>query len=122
MQRDVLLLSEMIDAAGQAQALTDGITVDDLTADRQRRDALLWNLTVLGEAAAQLSGEVKDRCPRRGSCSRCIRTSGPVGMTTGPGSAVRSRHASRRGYSCAVRAELLGLPVPQGQRFPGAVS
>ena len=39
MQRDVLLLTEMIDAAEQAQALADGVTADDLAADRQRRDA-----------------------------------------------------------------------------------
>jgi uncharacterized protein with HEPN domain len=63
MQRDVLLLTEMIDAAEQAQALADGITAEDLAADRQRRDALLWNFTVLGEAAGQLSDEVKSQFP-----------------------------------------------------------
>jgi uncharacterized protein with HEPN domain len=63
MQRDVLLLTEMIDAAEQAQALADGVTADDLAADRQRRDALLWNFTVLGEAAGQLSDEVKKQFP-----------------------------------------------------------
>ncbi len=63
MQRDILLLTEMIDAAEQAQQLTVGITVSQLETDRQRRDALLWNFTVLGEAAGQLSAEVKDRFP-----------------------------------------------------------
>ena len=63
MRRDVLLLAEMIDAAEQAQHLVDGVTVEQLEADRQRRDALLWNFTVLGEAAGQLSGEVKARFP-----------------------------------------------------------
>jgi uncharacterized protein with HEPN domain len=62
MQRDVLLLTEMIEAAGQAQ-LTDGVTAGDLDADRQRRDALLWNFTVLGEAAGQRSDDVKTRFP-----------------------------------------------------------
>lgn len=61
MRRDVLLLAEMIDAAEQAQHLVDGVTTEDLEADRQRRDALLWNFTVLGEAAGQLSEAVKDR-------------------------------------------------------------
>jgi uncharacterized protein with HEPN domain len=51
MQRDVLLLIEMIDSAEQAQKLTAHITVSQLEADRQRRDALLWNFTVIGEAA-----------------------------------------------------------------------
>ena len=63
MQRDVLLLTEMIDAAEQAHRLTADITVSRLEADRQRRDALLWNFTVLGEAAGQLSAEVKDKFP-----------------------------------------------------------
>jgi uncharacterized protein with HEPN domain len=64
MQRDILLLTEMIDAAEQAQQLTADITVGQLETDRQRRDALLWNFTVLGEAAGQLSAEVKDRFPK----------------------------------------------------------
>jgi uncharacterized protein with HEPN domain len=64
MRRDVLLLTEMIEAAEQAQALTDGLTVTDLEADRQRRDALLWNFTVLGEAAGQLSDEIKTQFPQ----------------------------------------------------------
>jgi len=51
----------MIEAADQAVALVDGVTVDELAGDRQRRDALLWNFTVLGEAAAQLSAELKQR-------------------------------------------------------------
>jgi uncharacterized protein with HEPN domain len=58
MQRDILLLTEMIDAAEQARQLTAGMTACQLEADRQRRDALLWNFTVLGEAAGQLSAEV----------------------------------------------------------------
>lgn len=61
MQRDVLLLTEMIDAAEQAQQLASGVTVSQLETDRQRRDALLWNFTVLGEAAGQVSNEVKAR-------------------------------------------------------------
>jgi uncharacterized protein with HEPN domain len=61
MQRDILLLTEMVDAAEQAGQLTAGITVSQLETDRQRRDALLWNFTVPGEAAAQLSAELKDR-------------------------------------------------------------
>jgi uncharacterized protein with HEPN domain len=64
MQRDILLLTEMIDAAEQAQQLTADITVGQLETDRQRRDALLWNFTVLGEAAGQLCAEVKDRFPK----------------------------------------------------------
>src|SRR5262249_28756154 len=63
MQRDILLLAEMIDAAEEAQRLTADITVSQLATDRQRRDALLWNFTVLGEAAGQPSAQPTDRFP-----------------------------------------------------------
>jgi len=63
MQRDILLLTEMIDAGEQAQELARGVGADELQADRQRRDALLWNFTVLGEAVGQLSASVKSRFP-----------------------------------------------------------
>ncbi len=61
MRRDVLLLEQMIEAADQAVALVNGVSVADLAADRTRRDALLWNFTVLGEASAQLSVELRQR-------------------------------------------------------------
>lgn len=63
MQRDILLIAEMLDAATQAQSLAADVDLADLTDDRQRRDALLWNFTVLGEAAARVSDEVKNRFP-----------------------------------------------------------
>ena len=59
MRRELLLLEEMIDAAEQAHLLAVGQTPESLGADRQRRDALLWNFTVLGEAAAQLPDDLK---------------------------------------------------------------
>lgn len=63
MRRELLLIGEMIEAASQAQSLVDGIDLATLSADRQRRDALLWNFTVLGEAATQLDDQVKARFP-----------------------------------------------------------
>lgn len=63
MQRELLLISEMIDAAEQAQQLVQGFGIEELERDRQRRDALLWNFTVMGEAASQLTDEVKARFP-----------------------------------------------------------
>jgi uncharacterized protein with HEPN domain len=59
MRRELLLVEEMIDAAEQAHHLAIGQTAESLAADRQRRDALLWNFTVLGEAAAQLPDDFK---------------------------------------------------------------
>jgi uncharacterized protein with HEPN domain len=61
MRRELLLIGEMIEAAEQAQALVSGVDLETLAADRQRRDALLWNFTVLGEAAAQLDPDVTER-------------------------------------------------------------
>lgn len=61
MRRELLLIEEMIDGAEQARSLVAGVDLPALSADRQRRDALLWNFTVLGEAAAQLGEETKAR-------------------------------------------------------------
>ena len=63
MRRELLLIEEMIDAAEQARSLVAGVGLDELEADRQRRDALLWNFTVLGEAAARLDQDT----PKTGS-------------------------------------------------------
>lgn len=53
MQRDRLLLTEIIDAAERIIDLAAARSADDFVADRDRRDALLWNFTVLGEASAR---------------------------------------------------------------------
>ncbi len=58
MRRELLLLEEMIDAAEQAHLLAAGQTRESLASDRQRGDALLWNFTLLGEAA-QLPDDLK---------------------------------------------------------------
>ena len=63
LRREGLLLAEMIDAAEQAIELVRGRDVNDLHSNRQLRDALLWNFTVLGEAATQLSSEFKTAHP-----------------------------------------------------------
>lgn len=55
MQRDVLLLGEILEAAERLLTLVEGRSVDDIAEDDLRRDALLWNFTVLGEATSQLS-------------------------------------------------------------------
>jgi uncharacterized protein with HEPN domain len=63
MQRDLLFLAEMIDAADQAHGIARETSVEDLGKDRRLRDALAWNFTVLGEAAAKISDETKARFP-----------------------------------------------------------
>lgn len=53
----------MIGAAERIHELVSGLTVEELALDRQRHEALLWNFTVLGEAAAQISDELEQRFP-----------------------------------------------------------
>lgn len=63
MRREVLLLNEMIDVAEQARSLVDGLDLVVLESDRLRREALLWNFTVLGEASTQLDVSIKEQFP-----------------------------------------------------------
>lgn len=64
MRRDLAILDEMIDAAEQAHAIAIDADPATLSRDRMRRDALLWNLTVLGEGAGQISEETHSGPPR----------------------------------------------------------
>lgn len=59
MRRDLLFLTEMIDAAEQAIHLVDRRSVEQIEADRTVKDALMWNYTVLGEASAKVSDELR---------------------------------------------------------------
>ncbi len=59
MQRDRLLLAEMIDAAERIVELVGDSTADEIVANRDRRDAILWNFAVLGEAASQVSEQTR---------------------------------------------------------------
>ncbi len=92
MQRDILLLTEMIDAAEQAQQLAAGVTASQLETDRQRRDALLWNFTVLGEAAGQLSADLKDQFPDIAATSASEEPDSPRLLVDRPGSPPHDRH------------------------------
>lgn len=60
MRREVLLLREMIDAAERAVSLVDGVDAAGLERDRLLAEALLWNFTVLGEAASQIDAGFKE--------------------------------------------------------------
>lgn len=53
MRRELLLLVEMRDAAVQIRQLVNGLDADMIDTDPMRRSALLWQFTVLGEAANQ---------------------------------------------------------------------
>jgi uncharacterized protein with HEPN domain len=63
MRRDLLLLTEIVSAGDRAVTIAQRYTVELLTANPDARDALLWNMTVLGEAASQISQALRDRTP-----------------------------------------------------------
>jgi len=102
MQRDILLRTEMIDAAEQARRLTADITVSQLETDRQRRDALLWNFTVLGEAVGQLSAQLKDRFPEipLGAADAIEEPDRPRLLVHRPGSPPHHRHRTTARLRC----------------------
>lgn len=61
MQREQLLLREMIDAAKRICVVIGELDTDELRADDLRLESVLWNFTVLGEAATQVPEELKQR-------------------------------------------------------------
>lgn len=63
MQRDLLVLDQMIAAAERATAISNQHGVSALADRPDPRDALLWNMSVLGEAAGQLSTELRGSHP-----------------------------------------------------------
>lgn len=63
MRRELLLLREMIDAADRIRELFGDTDVERLRSDSMRREAVLWNYTVLGEAASQIPAEIRDAYP-----------------------------------------------------------
>jgi uncharacterized protein with HEPN domain len=63
MRRDRILIVEMIDAAQRVVDLVGHLHAEELAANRERRDAVLWNLTVLGEAASSITQATRDLRP-----------------------------------------------------------
>ena len=59
MRRDALLLAEIIGAIERIVEITGSVNPAEIEETPDQRDALLWNFTVLGEAANQVSTEVK---------------------------------------------------------------
>lgn len=64
MQRDQILIAEMIEAIDKLVEILGERDVTSLLQDEIRRDALLWNFAVLGEAANQLSDDLRTQNPR----------------------------------------------------------
>ena len=94
MRRDRLLLTEIVDAVERIVGLAEGRSLDDFESDRDRRDALLWNFTVLGEAVGQLSDATKDAHPGIAWMAPVIH---------------EGRQPAWRRSSCSLRAEVVEL-------------
>jgi len=60
MQRDALFISEIIQACQRIQELTSEYQQGNSDLSARDTEALLWNFTVLGEAANQISEELKE--------------------------------------------------------------
>ena len=64
MQRELLLLREMREAAVAIRDLVGDRTAEQVDAETLRRSALLWHFTVLGEAASQMPAGTKAAHPQ----------------------------------------------------------
>lgn len=63
MRRDRLVVAGMIEACERIIELTTARDANGIDSDPNTRDALLWNFTVLGEGASQVSDQVRGLHP-----------------------------------------------------------
>ena len=63
MQRDLLRLVDLIAAAEAVLKAVDTVPYEKFSTDEELRDAVLWRFTKLGEAASQLSEDLRARHP-----------------------------------------------------------
>ncbi len=63
MRREELYLTDIVEAADAIQRFVEGIQREDLIDDELRQSAVLQKLIVIGEAAARLPREFRERHP-----------------------------------------------------------
>jgi uncharacterized protein with HEPN domain len=56
-------LDDILEAIGNIEEDTGGISFEEFSADRRRRDAVIRNFQVIGEAIKNLSLELRERYP-----------------------------------------------------------
>jgi uncharacterized protein with HEPN domain len=65
MHRTVLqYLDDILEAIGNIEEDTAGISFDEFVADRRRKDAVIRNFEVIGEAIKNLPSDLKERYPK----------------------------------------------------------
>lgn len=65
MHRTVLqYLDDILEAIGNIEEDIAGISFDEFVADRRRKDAVIRNFEVIGEATKNLPGDLKERYPK----------------------------------------------------------
>ncbi len=60
---DLQYLDDIIDAIHNIKEDTEGLSFQEFDADRRRKDAVIRNLEIMGEATKKISDTVKSRFP-----------------------------------------------------------
>ncbi|MBB2913476.1 uncharacterized protein with HEPN domain [Streptosporangium becharense] len=63
MQRDGLYLVDIVEAAKKISSYLEGVSPEMWAVDSMRRDAVIWQLSIIGEAVAGISEETRASAP-----------------------------------------------------------
>ncbi len=61
--RSELYLKDLMDSMDQVMTYVDGMTFNEFEKDKMRIDAVLRNIQIIGEAARNISEEIKEKYP-----------------------------------------------------------
>ena len=63
-RRDIDLLRDILESATRIQRYVDRLTLAEFMADTQAQDAVVRNLSIIGEAVKNLSADMRERNPQ----------------------------------------------------------
>ncbi|MGW4425391.1 HepT-like ribonuclease domain-containing protein [Streptosporangium sp. NPDC004631] len=63
MQREGLYLVDIVEAARKIASYLEGVSPEDWAVDAMRRDAVIWQLSIIGEAVGGISAETRASAP-----------------------------------------------------------
>jgi uncharacterized protein with HEPN domain len=61
MKDDLVFIEHILDSINAIKEFSKGITINELTSNRLKRDAIVRNIEIIGEAIKNISKETKDR-------------------------------------------------------------